>query len=217
MKPVSYKNSIRVKKARAARIFKKPVTTSVLVLSVLLIAAGVVLFYLSYATRPLSALAGIGIAGVMFALWAKWDLSVLDAVYNPDSAEIALNDVVSADIVYLIDDRQSPQQILQSIVGNWQTQFILMRYQIPAEVLFSSLPADSESAKMLWNKAYMMLAQLPVKEISGGVLVVAMINDNSLIQDWLRKNSLDENDISGGLMWLESLWRHMIRPKDQSS
>ena len=200
MKPVSYKNSIRVKKARAARIFKKPVTTSVLVLSVLLIAAGVVLFYLSYATRPLSALAGIGIAGVMFALWAKWDLSVLDAVYNPDSAEIALNDVVSADIVYLIDDRQSPQQILQSIVGNWQTQFILMRYQIPAEVLFSSLPADSESAKVLWNKAYMMLAQLPVKEISGGVLVVAMINDNSLIQDWLRKNSLDENDISGGLM-----------------
>lgn len=215
MKPVSYKASIRVKKARAARVFKKPVTTSVLVLSVLLIAAGVVLFYLSYATRPLSALAGIGIAGVMFALWAKWDLSVLDAVYNPDSAEIALNDVVSADIVYLIDDKQSPKQILQSIAGNWQTQFILLRYQIPAEVLMSSLPADLESSAKLWNQAFAMLAQLPLKELSAGVLIVAMIDGNPMLIDWLRKNSLDENDIDGGLMWLESLWRHMIRPKEQ--
>ena len=153
-----------MKKSRAAKIYGKGLTNAVLVIALILIVAGVVMFYASLDTRPFTMLAGIGIAGLMFVLWVKWDLSQLSAVYNPDSAEIALNDVLSADIVYLVNEKQSPRQVLASIYSNWQTGFVLMRYQIPANVLMQSLSGDSAQSQKLWNDSFALVAQVPVKE-----------------------------------------------------
>lgn len=214
MKPISYKNSIRVQKARRARSFSTGVTKSIIFISLVLVVSGVVLFYTPL--RPLTMLSGIGILGLMFGLWIRWDLSQTEAVYNPDSAEIALNDVLSSDIVYLLDDKQSPQQVLSSIINNWQAGFILVRYQIPANALMQSLSNDPAKSVELWNQAFGLVADMPVKQLSAGIIVVAMIVNNPVMLDWLRKNGMDQSDIMGGLNWLESLWRRNIRPKQEN-
>ena len=215
MKPISYKNSLRVKKARRARSFSDGVTKAILYISVVLIALGAVVFYTP--ARPFTMLSGMGILGLMFALWVRWDLSRTAGTYNPDSAAIALDEVVTNDIVYLINDKQSPRQILAAIIGNWQSQFILSRYQIPMSTLMQSLPEDPAKSAALWNMAFKIAGEVPIREISAGVLVVAMMMENPIMLDWLRKNGMDEKDIFGGLIWEESLWQRALKPIDKNS
>lgn len=215
MKPISYKNSLRVKKARRARSFSVGVTKALLFISVILLISGVLVFYSP--ARPLTLMSGIGILGIMFSLWVRWDLSKTPAIYNTDSAVIALDEVVTSDIVYLISDKQSPKQLLSAIFNNWQSQFILSRYQIPYTLLLQSLADDSAKSVALWNMAFKIAGEVPIREISAGVLVVAMMMENPMMQDWLRKNGMDEKDIFGGLIWEESLWQRVLKPIDRSA
>ena len=214
MKPITYKATSRVKKAKLARSFKPSTTRWMVIISVLLVAAGIACFYTPY--RPLLMISGFGLVGLMFGLWLRWDLANLPGIYNPDSAEIAINEVASSDIVYLVDDKQSPRELLGSIAGNWQAKFILLRYQIPINVLQGSLAAEQTASAALWNRAFKLAGQQPVREISAGVLVVAMIVENPIMKEWLAQNGMDDQDILGGLMWAESLWQRILRPINSS-
>lgn len=214
MKPISFKNSLRVKKARRARSFSDGVTKVILYVSLVLVASGAVIFYTPF--RPLTMLAGVGILGAMFALWVRWDLSKTAGTYNPDSAVIALDEVVTNDIVFMVNDKLSPRQILAVIASNWQSQFILTRYQVPIKTLMDSLSDDKGKSQALWNMAFKIAGEVPIREISAGVLVVAMMMENSIMQEWLRKNGMDEKDIFGGLIWEESLWQRTLKPIDKN-
>ena len=194
MKPISYKNSLRVKKARRARSFSDGVTKAILYVSLVLVLSGVAIFYTQF--RPLTMLAGVGILGTMFALWVRWDLSKTAGTYNPDSAVIALDEVVTNDIVYKISDKLSPRQLLAAIAGNWQSQFILTRYQVPIKTLMESLSDDIAKSQALWNMAFKIAGEVPIHEISAGVLVVAMMMENPIMHDWLSKNGMDEKEFA---------------------
>ena len=212
MKPVTYRNSIRVRKAKFASHIGKGTSKVILIIGWLIIITAIGLYF-GLNSRPASLLISPGLIMVMFAVWVKWDLGKISAIYNPDSAEIPLDYVVTNDIVYLINDKQSPRQILASIVRNWQVGFICSRYGIDPNQLSVTLSDDPAQSVALWNRAFTIAGQVPIKEISGGVLLVAMIMENPQMEEWLRSQGMDIQDMIRGLMWEESLWKRILRPK----
>lgn len=212
MKQVTYQNSIRVKKAKFYSHFNKMVVKIILILGWLLVVFGFVVFVVLQ-VRLSGLMAGLGLTMIMFAVWFNWDLDKIGAIYNPDATEIPLDYVVSKDIVFLINDKQSPRQVLSAIVQNWQVGFICMRYAIDPHQLADTLSDDVTQSLALWNRAFLIAGQVPIKEISAGVLLVAMIMDNPPMRDWLRTRGMDVQDVVGGLMWEESLWERVLKPK----
>lgn len=215
MKPVTYTSSLRVKKAQFVSYFRPGFAKGMLLGSWALIVVGLAV-YLFLQVRPVSLFVGLGLVGLMFSLWLRWDLSNNPTVYNQDIAEIALDSVVSNDIVFMINDKQSPQQILAAILDNWQTLFIFRRYQLAPNQLSSTLSDNPIASPALWNRAFLIAGQTPVKEISAGVLLVAMILENPQMDEWLSTHSMSSQDIIGGLMWEESLWQRVLMPKNRS-
>ncbi len=215
MKPVTYTNSLRVKKAQFVSYFRPGFAKGMLLGSWALIVFGLAI-YLFLQVRPVSLFVGLGLVGLMFSLWLRWDLSNNPTVYNQDIAEIALDSVVSNDIVFMINDKQSPQQILAAILDSWQTLFIFRRYQLAPNQLSSTLSDNPIASPALWNRAFLIAGQTPVKEISAGVLLVAMILENPQMDEWLSTHSMGPQDIIGGLMWEESLWQRVLMPKNRS-
>ena len=215
MKPVTYTSSLRVKKAQFVSYFRPGFAKGMLLGSWTLIVVGLAI-YLFLQVRPVSLFVGLGLVGLMFSLWLRWDLSNNPTVYNQDIAEIALDSVVSNDIVFMINDKQSPQQILAAILDNWQTLFIFRRYQLAPNQLSSTLSDNPIASPALWNRAFLIAGQTPVKEISAGVLLVAMILENPQMDEWLSTHSMSSQDIIGGLMWEESLWQRVLMPKNRS-
>lgn len=212
MKPITYQNSLRVKKSRFATHFGKTITKAILIVGWLLVITGVVLFFVLQA-RPASLLVSPGLLMIMFAVWVNWDLGKIGSIYNPDVAEIPLDYVVTKDIVFLINDKQSPRQILSAIVRNWQVGFICTRYGIDPKQLAATLSDDPAASQALWNRAFTIAGQVPIKEISAGVLLVAMVMENTPMEEWLAQHGMDVQDVIGGLMWEESLWKRVLRPK----
>ena len=215
MKPVTYTNSLRVKKAQFYSYFRPGFAKGIMFISWVLIVAGLAI-YLFAQIKPVSLFVGLGLVGLMFSLWLKWDLSNNPTIYNPDIAEIALDSVVSNDIVFMINNNQSPQQILVAIQDSWQALFIFRRYQLAPNQLSSTLSDNVVASPSLWNRAFLIAGQTPIKEISAGVLVVAMILENPQMNEWLSTHSMSPQDIIGGLMWEESLWQRVLMPKNRS-
>ena len=100
MKPVTYTSSLRVKKAQFVSYFRPGFAKGMLLGSWTLIVVGLAI-YLFLQVRPVSLFVGLGLVGLMFSLWLRWDLSNNPTVYNQDIAEIALDSVVSNDIVFM--------------------------------------------------------------------------------------------------------------------
>lgn len=215
MKPITYTNSLRVKKARFSSYFRPGFAKGIMIISWALIIVGLAV-YLLVQIKPVSLFAGLGLAALMFSLWLKWDLSDNPTTYNRDIAEIALDSVVSNDIVFVVDNKQSPQQVLAAILDSWQALFIFRRYQIAPNQLSSTLSDNPIASPALWNRAFLIAGQTPIKEISAGVLVVAMILENPQMDEWLSTHSMSSQDIIGGLMWEESLLQRVLAPRNRS-
>lgn len=215
MKPITYTNSLRVKKARFSSYFRPGFAKGIMIISWALIIVGLAV-YLLVQIKPVSLFVGLGLAALMFSLWLKWDLSDNPTTYNRDIAEIALDSVVSNDIVFVVDNKQSPQQVLAAILDSWQALFIFRRYQIAPNQLSSTLSDNPIASPALWNRAFLIAGQTPIKEISAGVLVVAMILENPQMDEWLSTHSMSSQDIIGGLMWEESLLQRVLAPRNRS-
>jgi ATP-dependent Clp protease ATP-binding subunit ClpC len=216
MRPVTYKQSVRVKKAKLYNGLGKGSVKFIKIMSWILIVLPPILAIL-LKIKPLVAISSLGIAGLMFSIWTSWDLSKTPAVYNTDLAEIPLDNLLTSDIVFLLNDKLSPRQILSAIINNWQSKFILGRYQIDPNVLAGTLSDNPTDSAVLWNRAFELAGKVPIREISAGVIVVAMMLQNSSMEEWLQTNEMDIDDVMGGLMWEESLWQRELKPINSST
>ena len=212
MKPVRYSITTRVKKAKFTSHFSQNAITVLIYTSWIFVILGLV-FVFVLNLKPLAILSSFGLAGLMFGIWLKWDLSENKAIYNQSSSEIVIDEVVTSDIVFLVNDKQSPKQLFYSIYKNWQATFILSRYQLQPKTILDSLSDQPSDSAAVWNSAFTLAGQAPIREISAGVIVVALIKGNQQIISYLSSIGLDFEDILGGLMWEESLWQRLLRPK----
>ena len=219
MSVVTYTNSIRVKKASFGGLFSKQLTKVIWLVGWLLFVGGILIVYLQYHLQIKYgySLVGLSLIVIAFAAWIKWDLSDIAAKVDlQDNGDIALDKVLSADIVGKLNDKMTPKQIWEVIHNHWEVKFILLRYEI-SEKAISDIVTDNVSDSMLiWHTSIQLVGQMPISEVTAGVILTSIIVSNPRITPVLNSLALDTEDIVQGLRWQESLLRRQMEPQKKS-
>jgi ATP-dependent Clp protease ATP-binding subunit ClpC len=219
MSVVTYTKSIRVKKASFGGLFSKQLTKAIWLVGWLLFVGGILIIYLQYHLQIKYgySLVGLSLIIIAFAAWIKWDLSDIAAKVDlQENGDIALDKVLSADIVGKLNDKMTPKQIWQVIHNHWEVKFILLRYEI-SEKAISDIASDNVSDSMLiWHTSIQLVGQMPISEVTAGVILTSIIVSNPRITPVLNSLALDTEDIVQGLRWQESLLRRQMEPKQKS-
>lgn len=218
MSVVTYTNSIRVKKASFGKHFSNKLIKVISVIGWLLFIGGIAIIYRYFLENNYGfTLVGLSLMIIGFTAWVKWDLS--DIVAKVDlqaNGDIALDKVLAADIVGLINEKMTPRQIWQAIHNHWEVRFILLRYEI-SEKSISEIVSDNLSDSMLiWHTCIQLVGQMPITEVTAGVILTSIIVSNPKITPVLNSLALDTEDIVQGLRWQESLLRRQMQPKKSS-
>lgn len=219
MSVVTYTNSIRVKKANFGGLFSKQLTKAIWLVGWLLFVGGLAILYLQYHLQIKYgySLVGLSLIIIAFAAWIKWDLSDIAAKVDlQDNGDIALDKVLAADIVGELNDKMTPKQIWQAIHNHWEVKFILLRYEI-GEKAISDIVSDNVGDSMLiWHTSIQLVGQMPISEVTAGVILTSIIVSNPKITPVLNSLALDTEDIVQGLRWQESLLRRQMEPQKKS-
>ncbi|MDQ5943327.1 MAG: ATP-dependent Clp protease ATP-binding subunit ClpC [Patescibacteria group bacterium] len=209
---VTYTNSIRVKKARFGNHIHKRTTTIVFVVSLLIVAIGI--FMITQEIQLGLTLIGLALVPTCFVAWVKWDISNVGArVELQPNGDIALDKVLSADIVGLLNDKMTPRQIWSAIHNHWEVKFILLRYEIGEDSVSSVLSDSIGDSMLIWHTSVQLVGQMPISEVTAGVILTSIIVSNPKLTPVLNSLALDTEDIVQGLRWQESLLRREIEPK----
>lgn len=159
-------------------------------------------------------LVGFALIPMCFVAWVKWDISDVGAKVDlQPNGNIALDRVLSADIVGLLNDKMTPRQIWATIHNHWEVKFILLRYEIGENSIASIVSDDMGDSMLIWHTSIQLVGQMPISEVTAGVILTAIIVSNPKIIPVLDSLALDTEDIVQGLRWQESLLRREIEPK----
>ncbi len=216
MKPVSYQHSLRVHKAKFFNAVPKSLPKTARLTGWLSLFAGLILVILLH-IQLANGLIALGLLLLAIGSWITADLGRTPVNFDENAAGIALDQLLSADIVARLNNNMSPQQLFEALKTNWQFQFLLLRYQLRPQDIEAQLSPNVADSAALWNRAFALAAKVPVHEISAGVILVALMQDNQAIDQLLEHQGMDMNDIAGGLLWEESLWQRVLRPKYHES
>lgn len=216
MKPISYQRSLRVRKAGFFYKVPKGLPKICRLLGWLLVLTGFILVFVLNIVLVNGVIA-LGLLLLAFGSWVTVDLGHTPATLNSQTSSIELDQLLSSDIVAKLNDNMSPLQVFQALHNHWQIQFLLLRYQLNPKTLEPLLSQNASDAAAMWNRAFNIAAKVPIHEISAGVILVALMGDNPAFEQLLEQQGMDMNDIAGGLLWEESLWQRILRPKNHES
>lgn len=212
MSTITYSQSMRVRKAKFGLHFKGHAINIVFLIAIIAIIVGVILVVQQVQIG--FTLIGFSLIPVCFVAWVKWDLSDINAKVDlQPNGSIALDEVLAADIVGSLNEKMTPRQIWGVIHNHWEVKFILLRYEI-SEKSISDIVSDNVSDSILiWHTSIQLVGQMPITEVTAGVILTSIIVSNPKIEPVLDKLALDTEDIVQGLRWQESLLRREIAPK----
>lgn len=216
MKPVSYQHSLRVHKAKLFYAVPKSLPKTARLVGWLSLFTGLILVFLLQ-IQVANGLIALGLLLLAVGSWITADLGRTPVKFDENAASVALDQLLSADIVARLNNNVSPQQLFEALKTHWQFQFLLLRYQLKPQDIEAQLSSNVADSAVLWNRAFVLAAKVPIHEISAGVILVALMQDNQAVDQLLEHQGMDMNDIAGGLLWEESLWQRVLKPKYHES
>lgn len=189
--------SPRAQKARLAATFHPWVIVSE-VGAALLLVAGIALLFLQW---PLGwALIGFAPLLAMIAEWYHGELRSIEPL-----AEENVDAVLDSAILGRLSANPSPYDVAGAAAYGKGGQFFVARFGIGPtflQQLVSNNPADIEP---VWQEALSLKKELGLQQITGGVLVVALIRQIAQRDSLLAHLQLDEADLLNGIRWYERL------------
>jgi len=188
-------HSVRAQKARLGKRIGKNGAFMLTVLALLFFGGGIILIF---STSTAYALFAPAIVCLMFAVWWKQDLSVID-VTGEELSNRLHRDVLA---VLRPDQTLTPRALWQQLGKHWQVLFYTNHLMVPPasiEPVLSETPTD---LLFVWDKAAQLATSSGCEAIEPGHLTAALLLTNATLMQAFTQMKITESDIVAVNGWL---------------
>lgn len=200
--------SLRAQKARIGEAIVK--WRPLIVASVYICLFGAIVFIAI--SQPVGwLLFGLSAVPIIILEWWKGDIHHLKP-----GASSSIDAVLAGDVLGKLPKNASPRDLAAIVSSVPSGQFFAARFGIGARFLqeiTSDKPTDSDA---IWRDALALKEQIDAKQISGGMLLVALVRAFDRHDTVLAHLQLDVDDLVAGVKWYEhihELIRHSKKPR----
>jgi ATP-dependent Clp protease ATP-binding subunit ClpC len=191
------RQSVRAQKARIGEIIVK--WKPLISISVYICLFAAVVFIVI--GQPLGwLLLGLSAVPIIILEWWKGDVHHLKP-----SAPSSIDGILAGDVLGKLPKDASPRDLAAIVSQVPSGQFFAARFGIGARFLqeiSSDKPADSE---VIWRDALSLMEQMDAKQISGGILLVALVRSFEQHETVLAHLQIGVDDLINGVKWYEHI------------
>ncbi len=193
-------NSTRAKEARLGK-FLKPGAVKFLILLVICLALVGFAYLVFFAHNSLGwLLLGLVICGVMFYYWA-----VHEVIPVPAGKSQSINDLLSANVLRLLDREPTPQKIATKLIKTRSGTFLALRFGLTPNLLQQVANDLSPDMTPVFATAKRVWQEVDGETISGGMLAIAIILNHPNHELILKQMRLEVKDLYTGIIWYDYL------------
>ena len=146
------------------------------------------------------ALVGLAAIPAMIVEWYKYELRDVPVVKNGTTVD----DLLDSDILALLPDQPTPQQIAAILSKTTGGQFFAVRFGIGGSFLEQIVSTNRDDTKAVFDEALKLTSSVH-GGMSAGVLMLAMVRQLQGKQTLLGHLQLEEDDMIRGINWYHHL------------
>jgi ATP-dependent Clp protease ATP-binding subunit ClpC len=189
-------NSPRAQKARIGNALSGIWQQLLPVFVVLLLASGVALLVIGAAIGW--SVAGLAALPFIVRIWYTHELKKL-----PINAKApkAIDELLEADVLGQLPNNPTPYDVASAVGGVRSGQFFGARFGLSAKFLQNIASKETSQTPNLWHEALLVKEQVGAGQISGSILVVALIRSFPAYESLIARMQLDDDDLLQGVRW----------------
>ena len=146
------------------------------------------------------ALIGFAAIPAMIVEWYKYELRDTPIVKNGER----LDDVLDSEILGILPDQATPQQLAALLAGTNGGIFFAVRFGVSGSFLEQLMSTNRDDTQAVYAEA-LRIADDVGGRVSAGVLLLAMVRQLSNKDTLLGHLQLDESDLIRGIQWYHHL------------
>lgn len=190
--------SPRAEKARIAASMSQPWRVLLGVLFVVAVAGGVMFLVAGMAIGWL--VLGASVAPLMVLSWYKGELRAI-----PRGSSEDISDMLASDVLGLLPEQPSPRTIGLAAARVPSGQFMATRFGVTANFVTNITTEDTAQSDAVWQRARELRDELGLEQISGSVLVVAIVQCFTGYETLLAHMKLEFDDLKHGIRWYQHI------------
>ncbi len=200
MEPVTFNySSIRAQKARLGHALGGVWQYILPLLIIVFVIAGVGLLVIAQPVGWL--IIGLAAVPIMLRQWFAFELKNLASTAKP----VTVDDVLASDILGQLPKNPTPYDIA-TVVGTSQSGlFFAARFGIGVRFLQEISSKETKQTAEIWQQALAVQQQLGLPQVTGGVLVVALVRGFAQHEGLLAHLHLDDDDLLSGIRWQQHI------------
>lgn len=193
-------NCIRAAEARLGNTLNHPVVAFLTyVVDFTALGGAVALFILKSSMAWLCL--GISVCATMLILWMKLSLKKV-----PSGKTDSINDILSANALAHLPKNPTPLDLANVMPHTRSGRFLAVRYGITLDLLQTIAKMLGNDPTPVFAKAREIRKRTGSRQISGGILAIAVLETFPDSENLLAAMRLDQKDIEGGIVWYNYLY-----------
>ncbi len=141
-------------------------------------------------------LIGFGFALLVFTVWLRVELAHLPNQNDDDAI-----DILSRDILAVLEKDLTPEKIAKAVIKTRSGVFMVNRYGLLPEYLDTLASCTAATVDQIFEKAYEIREITKSEHISGGVLMLALVETYQGSEKFVNALKLDMSDLYDGIVW----------------
>lgn len=189
-------NSLRAREARAAKIFQLAPIKILSVLLAIFSSTGAV-YLLFFCHNPLGwLLLAFAISLTIFLVWDFCEIA-----HVPTGPTEDINDLLSANVLRILGPSPTPQNIVNGLYKTRSGRFLALRFGISPERLAHITRELGTDITPIFVRAREIWRRVDGDTISGGMIMIALIETHPQHEMILRHMKLELSDLYTGIIW----------------
>jgi len=193
-------HSLRAREARAGKVLQLSIVKFLLGLGVVLSAIGAV-YLLFFQHNPLGwLLVALALFMTMIFIWNACEIARVPAGKTED-----INDLLSANVLRILDRQPTPQSIVNGLYRTRSGRFLALRFGISPDRLAHVARELDSNITPIFAKAREIWRKVDGDTVSGGMIMIALIESHPQCEMILRRMKLERADLYTGIIWYNHL------------
>lgn len=200
MEPVVFNySSSRAAQARTGQTLRGSLHRLLFVGSILLVIIGASLLVLGMSIGWI--VVGLAALPYMVHQWYVHGLAELPTAKNPRT----IDDMLAGDVLGQLSRNPTPKEIATAVGRVSSGQFFGVRFGLSARFLQEISSEDPEQTSKIWQEAVTVRDLVGQEQISGGILLVALVRTFSDHESLLAHLQIDGDDLLKGISWQQHI------------